>query len=236
MVNRFVILSVVLVISGLPLAAQPQQAAQATRQPSIKLQPGATSRPGQCLTKEELDLNRALLALTRPTRGAESQQDADDPPRFDPEYLVGTWRIEGVVPDSPLGGAGEMDGVETVRHLRGCTYESTLQAKAAGVAFTVKSLIVYDRSAMYMVKLEQDSRGFQLLKTGVVGGDTGGYFSHHWQGAEFAHKGKRVRLQGTSFFASPENFRVRMQIAFDDQPSTAYGTLWWRREAAAAKR
>ena len=73
MVNRFVILLVLFVVSGLPLEAQRQPAVQSTRQPSIKLQPGATSRLGQCLTKEELDLNRGLLALTRPTRGAESQ-------------------------------------------------------------------------------------------------------------------------------------------------------------------
>ena len=73
-----------------------------------------------------------------------------------------------------------------------------------------------------------------MLQAGVIGGDAGGYFSHHWQSPEFTYKTKRVRLQGTSFFASPENYRVRMQIAVDDQPYTAYGTLWWRREGSAA--
>jgi hypothetical protein len=231
---RFVVWSLALTVSVLTLAAQSRETPRAGQQPTVKLQAGETPVQGQCLTKQELDLNRGLLALTRPTRGVELQQDADDPPRFNPQYLVGTWTIEGVLPESPLGPAGEIGAVETVRHLRDCTYEATLQAKGT-IAFTTKSLIVYDRHAGYMVRLEQDSRGFQIVKTGSVGGDTGGYFSHHWQGAEIAFKGKRVRLQGTSFFASPDNYRVRMQIAVDDQPPAAYGTIWWRREASAVK-
>lgn len=201
---------------------------------AVKLQAGETAVPGECLTKEELDLNQRLKALTRPTRGVEAGADGDDPLRFNPSYLVGKWNIDGVVPESPLGPAGDMSGVDTVRHVRDCTYESTLQVKAPGPAYTVKSLVVFDRQAGYMMRLEQDSRGFQMLQAGVIGGDAGGYFSHHWQSPEFSFKTRRVRLQGTSFYASPENYRVRMQIAVDDQPFTAYGTLWWRREGTAA--
>jgi hypothetical protein len=201
---------------------------------AVKLQPGETGVAGECLTKEELDLNQQLKALTRPTRGVEAGADSDDPIHFNPGYLVGKWNVEGVVPESPLGPSGDMSGIDTVRHVRGCTYESTLQVKGLGPAFTVKSTIVFDRQAGYMVSLEQDSRGFQVLKMGVVGGDAGGYFAHHWQSPEFTVKGKRIRLQGTSFFASPENYRVRMQIAVDEQPFTAFGTLWWRREGSAA--
>lgn len=230
---KFFLPSVAFVASAVSLAAQAGRPAPPLA-PSLKLQPGETAVPGECLTKEELDLNQRLKALTRPTRGVEAGQDGDDPLRFNPNYFVGKWNVEGVVPESPLGPAGEMSGVDTVRHLRDCTYESTLQVKGLGPAFTVKSLIVFDRHAGYIVKLEQDSRGFQLLETGVIGGDAGGYFSHHWEAPEITYKAKRVRLQGTSFFASPENYRVRMQIAVDDQPFTAYGTLWWRREGSAA--
>jgi hypothetical protein len=233
MVMKFSLPSLVFVASVVSLAAQSGKPAPAA-QPSVKLQAGDTAVPGECLTKEELELNQRLKALTRPTRGVEAGPDSDDPLRFNPSYFVGKWNVEGVVPESPLGPAGEMSGVDTVRHLRDCTYESTLQVKGLGPAFTVKSLIVFDRQAGYIVKLEQDSRGFQLLETGVIGGDAGGYFSHHWQAPEITYKGKRLRLQGTSFFASPENYRVRMQMAVDDQPFTAYGTLWWRREGSAA--
>jgi hypothetical protein len=233
MVMKFFLPSLVLVASVVSVAAQSGRPAP-TAQPSVKLQAGETAVPGECLTKEELELNQRLKALTRPTRGVEAGADSDDPLRFNPSYFVGKWNVEGVVPESPLGPAGEMSGVDTVRHLRDCTYESTLQVKGLGPAFTVKSLIVFDRQAGYIVKLEQDSRGFQLLETGVIGGDAGGYFAHHWQAPEITYKGKRVRLRGTSFFASPENYRVRMQIAVDDQPFTAYGTFWWRREGSAA--
>jgi hypothetical protein len=228
-----VIAPAVVVASLVSLSAQTPRPAPAL-QPAVKLQSGETPLAGECLTKEELDLNQRLQALTRPTRGVEAGQDGDDPLRFNPGYLVGKWNVDGVIPDSPLGPAGDMLGVDTVRHVRDCTYESTLQVKGLGPAFTVKSLIVFDRQAGYMMKLEQDSRGFQVLQAGVIGGDAGGYFSHHWQSPEFTYKNKRVRLQGTSFFASPENYRVRMQIAVDDQPFTAYGTLWWRRDGSAA--
>lgn len=233
MVIKLAIPSIVFVASFASLTAQSGRPAPAA-QPAVKLQAGETAVPGECLTKEQLDLNQRLQALTRPTRGVEAGQDGDDPLRFNPSYLIGKWNVDGVVPESPLGPAGDMSGVDTVRHLRDCTYESTLLVKGLGAPFTVKSLIVFDRQAGYMVKLEQDSRGFQILQTGPMGGDAGGYFSHHWQSPEFTYKAKRVRLQGTSFFASPENYRVRMQIAVDDQPFVAYGTLWWRREGSTA--
>ena len=83
-----------------------------------------------------------------------------------------------------------------------------------------------------MVRVERDSRGFELLKTGAVGGDAGGYFSHHWEAPQITFKGRKVRLKGTAFFASPENYRLRMQISADGQPFVNYGTIWWRREGA----
>lgn len=218
---------------GAPLLVWSSLLAQAPspQEPAVKLQPGETLVAGECLALEELDLARRLGALTRPTRGFE-HPDGDDQMRFNPHYFVGRWRIEGVLPESPLGPAGEFTGIETVRHVDGCVYESTIQAKLAGSTYTVKALMVYDRHAKYLVRLEQDSRGFQLLKTGPVGGDSGGYFTHHWQAPAVTYKGKKVRLTGTTFLASPVNARLRMQMSVDDQPPVNYGTTWWRREAA----
>jgi hypothetical protein len=213
------------------LVSAAQATAQAPRQPPVKLQSGETIVPGECLTKEELDLNRGLQALTRPTIGVE-QPNGDDPPRFNPQYLVGRWTIEGVVPDSPLSPAGEMTGIETVRHVDGCTYESTIEMKIPGGSFKVEALIVYDRQAGYMVRRERDSRGFELLKTGVVGGDSGGYFSHHWEAPLITYKGTRLSLKGTTFFASPDNYRLRMQLSAAGQPPMNYGTIWWRRDTS----
>jgi hypothetical protein len=221
---------IVALLAAVWTAASVAQTPQApAAQPPVRLQPGETPVAGQCLTEQELNLAKGLQALTRPTRGAE-YADHDDQVRFDPHYFVGTWRIEGVLPESPLGAAGEFTGTETVRYAANCAYESTIQAKLAGTAFTVKVLQVYDRKARYMVRLEQDSRGFQLLKTGPVGGDSGGYFTHHWEVPTFTFKGKKVRLTGTTFLASPVNHRLRMFMSVDDQPPVNYGTTWWRRQ------
>jgi len=232
MVSRYAVMSLLFVASGLSPSAQSGQPTPSPQPPAVKLQPGETAVAGECLTKEELDVNRALQALTRPTRGVEAGENADEHLRFNPHYFTGKWTLEGVLPESPLAPAGEVTGVETVRHLGACTYEGTLQAKGPGGPFTVKSVITYDRQAGYMVRLEQDSRGFQLLEPGVIGGDAGGYFSHHWESAQFTFKGKRIRLRGTTLMASPDNHRLRMQISIDDGPFANYGTLWFTREGA----
>jgi hypothetical protein len=126
---------------------------------------GETPVPGKCLFKEDLDLIAARRALTRSTRN----NDAEAP--FDPDYLVGRWTFEYDMPESALGPAGQISGTETVEHVDGCLYEGTTQAKGPAGAFTIKSTIVYDPSAHYMIVQERDSRGFELLKSGRVGGD-----------------------------------------------------------------
>jgi hypothetical protein len=232
---RLAVASGLLAVSFASLSAQ-RGGQNAPLAPAVKLQPGETAVAGQCLTREELDLNQRLRTLDRPSRGVEAGADADEALRFDPNYFVGTWNVEGVVPESPLGPAGNVEGVDAVVHVRDCTYDSRLKISGLGPPFTVVSRLVYHRVPGFLANIEQDSRGFQLIKLGVVGGDAGGYFTHHWEAPEITHKGKRIRLQGTSFFASPENYRVRMRIAVDDQPFAAYGTLWWRRDATGAAR
>ena len=189
--------------------------------------PGETPVAGKCLFKEDLDLIDALRALTRTTL------NNDPPAPFNPDYLVGRWAFEYDTPESALGPAGQISGTETVQHVNGCLYESTTQAKGPTGAFTIKSTIVYDPSAHYLVVLERDSRGFEVLKQGRVGGDSGGYFTHHWQAAPFTVKGKKVRLKGNTFMASPANYRVRTEIAEGDDPFVSMGTLWVQRQGAA---
>lgn len=200
-------------------------------EPPVTLKAGETPVAGECLTRQELDLNKGLEALKRPTRGAENP-DHDDQPRFNPQYFVGQWRIEGVLPESPFGPAGDYTGTETIRHVDGCTYEGTIQANLSGRAYSVKIRMFYDRKAHYLVRVEDDSRGFQLVKAGLVGGDAGGYFTHYWDTGAMTYQGKKIHLTGATFVASPVNHRLRMQLAVDDQPSVNYGTTWWRREGS----
>ena len=112
--------------------------------------------PGKCIFKEDLDLIAARRALKRTTLN----NDAEAP--FNPDYVVGSWTFDYDMPESALGPGGQIAGTETVVHVDGCLYEGTTQAKSADGAFTIKSTIVYDPSAHYMVIQEHDSRGFDV--------------------------------------------------------------------------
>jgi hypothetical protein len=140
--DRIAIAFVALTIVVAPIAGQ--SPAQIKAEPLVKLKQGDTPVPGQCLSKEQLDLIAALNALHRPTVGLE--EGGDDPIPFDPHYLVGSWRIDGFLADSALGDGGEFSGTETVRQnqIDACTYESTLQGKAPDGAFTIKATMAYD--------------------------------------------------------------------------------------------
>ena len=93
----------------------------------------------------------------------------------------------------------------------------------------VSARLVYDRRFSYLVRIEDDSRGFELFKVGTLGGDPGGYFSHHWQAPAVDRGGKKVRLRGRTYMTSPTAYRLRMQISVDGGPFVNYGTAWWRR-------
>ncbi len=222
-----VALSMIAVSVVVPSSLAAQTRAQIAAQPVVKLQPGATPVPGECLTQQEFDLNNALNALRRPTVGVEA--DGDDQTVFDPHYFVGTWQIEGVLPESPLGESGDFLGTETVRHVDGCTYESTVEVTFADEEITISSRMIYDRGAQYLILIEDDSRGFELVKGGLLRGDPGGFFSHYWEAPAITREGGRVRLKGRSFIASPDAYRLRMQMSVGDEPFSNYGTLWWER-------
>ncbi len=117
--TKLAVFTALCVCVATPLAAQTADEVEA--EPIVKLQPGETRVPGQCLTQQELDLIDGLNALRRPTVGVEGDDEGDDMAPFNPHYFVGTWEIEGVLPESPLGEAGEFLGTETIRHVEGCT-------------------------------------------------------------------------------------------------------------------
>ena len=206
-----------------PVAAQ--TAAEIEAEPLVKLQPGETAAAGQCLTRQELDLIDGLDALRRPTVGVEGADGGDDPAPFDPHYFVGTWEFEGMLPESPLGEAGEFRGSETIRHIDGCTYESRTAATLSGNSVTITSRLIYDRRAKYLVRIDDDSRGFELLKVGVLRGDPGGYSSHHWEAPAIAVRGNEVRLRGRTSITSPYAMRERTEISVNGGPFTNFGTV-----------
>ena len=222
-----VLCAALLLVAASPVAAQTP--AQIEAEPLVQLQPGETIVPGQCLTQQELDLIDGLNALRRPTVGVEGADKGDDMAPFNPHYFVGRWDVEGVMPESPLGDAGEFLGTETVRYAEGCIYESTIEATVADETVTITSRLIYDRRARYLVRMEDDSRGFQLVKVGSVSGDSGGYSSHYWEAPAITRQGREVRLRGRTYITSPTAFRVRMRMSVDGEPFTNFGTVSWQR-------
>ena len=110
---------------------------------------------------------------------------------------MGTWKVEAVLPESPLGEAGDFLGTETIRHVDGCTYESTTAATTPEGSLTITSRLIYDRHVGYLVRIDDDSRGFELLKVGAMRGDPGGYTSHHWEAPVITRQGQRGPLAGS---------------------------------------
>lgn len=209
------------------LQAVAQTPAQIEAEPILKLQPGETAVPGECLTQQELDLLAGLRALRRPTVGVEG--DGDDQAPFNPHYFVGAWEVEGVLSESPLGESTEFYGTEVFRHVGGCNYESTLKATTVGGDVTIESRLIYDRRASYLVRLEDDSRGVEFVKIGRIGGDPGGYYSHHWQAAPVTSQGQQVRLTGRTFMLSPFRYEIQTRISVDGGPFVNFGTVRWER-------
>ena len=123
--------------------------------------------------------------------------------------------------------SGEFHGTETVRHVRGCTYESLIEAKVGDLEVEISSRMVYDRRAQYLVRIEDDSRGFELLKMGLLRGDSGGYSSHHWEAPAVNLGGTQVRLKGRTLMTSPDAYGLRMQISVGDEPFVNFGTVRW---------
>ena len=147
--TRLVACTVLFTVTAAPLGAQ--TTAQIEAEPIVKLRAGETLAADQCLSEQEQELIDALNALRRPTVGVEREEEGDDPAPFDPHYLVGAWSIEGVLPESPLAPSGYFVGTETVRHVGGCTYESTVEASVDDAPVTIEALMVYDRRAKYLV-------------------------------------------------------------------------------------
>jgi hypothetical protein len=228
-VHRLALSLAAAVLVVTPAAGQTPE--EIAREPIVKIKPGDTPVKGECLSKEQLDLVAALNALRRPTVGVEG--DGDDPSPFNPHYFIGAWNIEGVLADSPLGPGGEVAATETVRLLDRCTYESTLRGKTQDAGFTITALTMYDRRNEYLVRLEDDSRGYRLLKVGHIGGDPGGYAAHIWETQPVSRGRNTVRLKGRTLMWSPEAFRVQLQISIDGAPYTNLGTLTWERTASA---
>jgi hypothetical protein len=166
-----------------------------------------------------------MPALGRPTQ-------SDDPvPLFDFEaYFIGTWTFEWVVPESPLGPAGDVAGTITYKLADGRFYEADTQAKGPSGRFTVHERIAYHKENKTIARHVTDSRGFSYMQIAPVGGDLGGFYNINYESEPFVFKGRTIRVRDSMRLVSPVNYRVATTISVDKGTFTNYGNPWFQKK------
>ena len=77
---------------------------------------------------------------------------------------------------------------------------------------------MYLKPQQSFTRLENDSRGFDLLKVGRIGGDLGGFYTIHYESAPSAINGVVARVRSVTRIVSPFNFKVESRISVDGGP------------------
>lgn len=168
-----------------------------------------------------------MPALGRPT------QAGDPLPLFDFDaYFLGTWTFEGVVPDSPLGPGGSMNGRAVFTRVGEGQYEASIDVQGSDGAFTVKERIEYRKDEKTMTRQVVDSRGVSYTQRAPVGADLGGFYYIYFESDPFTAGGRTVRLKDSLRLVSPGNFRVTSTISVDGGRYTNFGNPWWRKQGA----
>jgi hypothetical protein len=185
----------------------------------------SSDRPAaECLTAEQ----KQFIAETRKQtkRAVPSNQEE----LLDPDYFVGTWQVEWVAPESPLGREGDVTGTLNIKHVQGCYYEGLFDLKGPDGAYTATLQLTYDVNRKYLVWVESDSRGFRHIRMGPVGGDPGGYYTYFWEEPVMRVKDTNVALRGSLDTRSPVMFMLRQQISVGGEPYVNFGTVTFTKE------
>ena len=163
----------------------------------------------------------------QPSRPTEPT-DAMPLPNMD--YFVGAWSFEWNVPESPLGPAGKIKGVETYKKsVGGAGYESEIVGEGPQGAFKAHAITVYNEKEKTVTRSETGIFGIKLEKSGPIGGDLGGYYTIFWETAPVKKDGKTIKLKGKTQMLSPAHYRLQVQISVDGGPYTNFGSPWFRK-------
>ena len=158
-------------------------------------------------------------------------------PPFDPSYYLGSWEIEWNPPDVGLFPPGQYSGTETITHVNSRFLSIDVQLEGEdGNTITGTGMIFYDYGlgGQSVVRYVVYDTGFSLLQYGPLGGDLGGYYSHHWEAPEFKYNDHTFSLKGRSYYVSPVTYRVNQQISVDGTEFLNFGIMWLRKETGAA--
>jgi hypothetical protein len=170
-----------------------------------------------------------------PNLGRPTQAD-DKIPLFNfDEYFSGKWTFEWIVPESPLGPAGEIAGTTTFKPVEGRFFQADTEAKGPSGAFRVRERIAYHAENKTIVRHVNDSRGFSYMTLAPVGADLAGIYYIYFESEPFVFKGKTVKIKENWRLVSPVNNKVTLTIATDGGSFTNYGSPWWQKQVPGPK-
>ena len=186
---------------------------------------GEASRPAGATGNADQQVPKGQMpVLGRPT------ESGDTVPLFDfDSYFLGKWTFEWSMPESALGPAGPYSGTTVVSKLDGRFYEAVTEGEGPAGPFKIREVIAYHKENKTLAREVTDSRGFNYLMFGPVGGDLGGIYNIHFDSAPFTVNGKSIRVRHTMHLLSPLNYRMATAISVDGGPFTNLGTPWWRK-------
>jgi len=172
----------------------------------------------------------AQQPVQQPSRPTEPT-DAMPPPNMD--YFIGAWSFEWNVPESPLGPAGKIKGIETYKKSSdGTAYESEIVGEGPQGTIKARARTVYNEKDKTVTRSETGLFGVSFEKSGPIGGDLGGYYTIFWETAPIKKDGKTVKLKGKTQMLSPAHYRLQIQISVDGGPFTNFGNPWFRKTDA----
>ena len=185
-----------------------------------------SSLAGRVTTSQQRQLPRGQIAeLGRPT------EKSDEVPVFDYEqYFPGQWHFEWRVPESPLGPGGTLTGTETFAGGEGDFFTSRTEVDGPAGSFTIDSVIAYQAENRTFARWERDSRGFEMLHAGPIGGDLGGFYTIHYETAPFTVGGQQVKLRYRTRLVSPVNYKIEARISVDGGPFLNFGSGWFQKD------
>lgn len=183
--------------------------------------------------------NVLLVMLAVTTSGVAEAQPSltpvlpEEQPPFDPRYYLGVWEIEWAPPEIGLVPPGQYTGTETVTYLNSRFLHVDVQLDGEdGNTITGTGTIFYESGlgGEALVRYVVYDAGFSLLQFGPLGGDLGGYYSHHWEVPEFEYNDHTFAIKGRSYFVSPEAYRVNQEVSVDGEEFFNFGIMWLRKD------
>lgn len=172
----------------------------------------------------------ALLLFQQPSQQPSRPTQPDDPmPPPNMDYFLGSWSFEWNVPESPLGPAGKIKGVETYKKIDSSSYESVIEGEGPWGDFKGRATTSYNEKEKLVSRSEIGMFGVSMTSNGPIGGDLGGYYTIYWETAPIKKDGKTIKLKGKTLMLSPANYRLQVQISVDGGPYSNFGNPWFRK-------